>query len=1034
MKKILSKIMITVLLAAFLLTGPLLVSAAEETARMTVEDVSGNPGDSVKVIIGLENLPEAYVSGAQFKVSYDADVLELLSVDEFCGILTGGGQGTHDLKANPYIISYGDGINVINTAKSGAIASFTFKISGEAEADSKTKVTVACDQIISMSDSADEIPVEAETVTGTVTIKKATAEHEHVFGDWEITKEANCTEEGVRTRKCTECAYEESEPVEKTDHIISDWIIQKEATCTEAGSRVKTCKHCKEVFAEEVIHPAGHVLAAEIIDEPTCTAEGHSKSVCSVCGEVISEDNIPANGHTAGDWSVEKEATCTENGLRVKYCTVCNEIVESEVTEAALGHEEGEWAVETEPTCDAGGKKILTCSRCGDVIDVQYVKPLGHSYGDWTIVKEPSDGEDGLQERVCAVCGISEQKVIPGTSHEEGEHIFNGREEIVAASTCVDAGIKKIYCSVEGCDAYTEEAIPPEGHGIGEWTTVKEASCTEEGEEELICEFCGEILGSRKKTATEHVYGDWAVTKEATCTERGERSKICAICGHEISEYIFPTGHAFGEWKVTKEPGCTETGKREHNCEKCGIPESESLAAVGHQGGEWTVESEATCSEAGKKVKNCSVCDEILETEIIAKKAHSVEKWEVLKEATCQEEGTNEGTCSECGEKITFVTPKRGHIAADSPVIIVKPTCEKDGEQEIHCKYCDEVISSETIPASGHEYSDPVITKEPTCSDIGKQVQTCSICGNERQTEISPVGHSYGEPVVIKAATYNTDGKAVRVCETCGDELAVTLPRIDTAHAHDYNGIKEVIKKATCTEKGVMHVHCMDPLCDSYQTEKIPELNHRFGTWTVTKKATYAAKGIKERKCSLCGHTESASVPALNRTSIAKAKVTCPAAKVFTGYALTPVPTVKLGSKTLKKGSDFGLSYKNNKNVGTATITITGKGAYQGTLKKTFKINPKPTSLSKLSAGKEKVVVAWKKQASQTTGYQIQFSSRSDFKTQKIVTVSNAKTVTRTISGLSRKHKYYVRIRTYKNVGNTKHYSTWSAAKSVKTK
>ena len=168
--------------------------------------------------------------------------------------------------------------------------------------------------------------------------------------------------------------------------------------------------------------------------------------------------------------------------------------------------------------------------------------------------------------------------------------------------------------------------------------------------------------------------------------------------------------------------------------------------------------------------------------------------------------------------------------------------------------------------------------------------------------------------------------------------------------------------------------------------------------------------------------------------SIAKATVTCPASKVWAGWALTPVPTVKVGTVTLKKGTDFTLAFKNNKNVGTATITITGKGNYTGTIKKTFKINPKPTSISKLTGGSKKFVANWKKQASQTSGYQIQYSSRKDFKTQKIVTVSGASKTSQTVSGLATKHKYYARIRTYKAVGKTKYYSTWSATKTVTTK
>ena len=125
------------------------------------------------------------------------------------------------------------------------------------------------------------------------------------------------------------------------------------------------------------------------------------------------------------------------------------------------------------------------------------------------------------------------------------------------------------------------------------------------------------------------------------------------------------------------------------------------------------------------------------------------------------------------------------------------------------------------------------------------------------------------------------------------------------------------------------------------------------------------------------------------------------------------------------------------KRVGTVTITATSGATanYKAASKTvTIKIIPKPTTISSLSPAKGAITVKWKKQASQTSGYQIQYSSKSDFKTQKTVTVSGASKVSKKISGLAKKHKYYVRIRTYKTVGGKKYFSTWSSAKSVKTK
>ncbi|MGN0527987.1 MAG: fibronectin type III domain-containing protein, partial [Eubacterium sp.] len=99
-----------------------------------------------------------------------------------------------------------------------------------------------------------------------------------------------------------------------------------------------------------------------------------------------------------------------------------------------------------------------------------------------------------------------------------------------------------------------------------------------------------------------------------------------------------------------------------------------------------------------------------------------------------------------------------------------------------------------------------------------------------------------------------------------------------------------------------------------------------------------------------------------------------------------------------------------------------------------FTIKPKATSISSVSAGSKKFTVKWKKQSTQVTGYQIQYSTSSKFTSPKYVTVSSNKTTSKTISKLKSKKKYYVRVRTYKTVSGTKYYSSWSKAKSVTTK
>ena len=63
--------------------------------------------------------------------------------------------------------------------------------------------------------------------------------------------------------------------------------------------------------------------------------------------------------------------------------------------------------------------------------------------------------------------------------------------------------------------------------------------------------------------------------------------------------------------------------------------------------------------------------------------------------------------------------------------------------------------------------------------------------------------------------------------------------------------------------------------------------------------------------------------------------------QTFTGTAITPEPDIKYGTIVLKKDVDYTLSYTNNINVGSATLTITGKGNYRDTKTINFNIVPK---------------------------------------------------------------------------------------------
>ena len=174
----------------------------------------------------------------------------------------------------------------------------------------------------------------------------------------------------------------------------------------------------------------------------------------------------------------------------------------------------------------------------------------------------------------------------------------------------------------------------------------------------------------------------------------------------------------------------------------------------------------------------------------------------------------------------------------------------------------------------------------------------------------------------------------------------------------------------------------------------------------------------------------------------------------ITAYAATTAKSVSLSTTTYpydgkvkkpkvtakdKKGKKIAAKYytvkypSGRKNVGTYTVKVKFKGKYKGTKSASFKIVPKGTAVSSVSAGKKSFTVKWKKQATQTTGYQVQYAENSRFKSASSKTVSKNSTTSLKVNGKPIK-KYYVRVRTYKKVGKTNYYSSWSKASSVTTK
>ena len=520
---------------------------------------------------------------------------------------------------------------------------------------------------------------------------------------------------------------------------------------------------------------------------------------------------------------------------------------------------------------------------------------------------------------------------------------------------------------------------------------------------------------------TSHTYGSAVVTKQPTCTSEGTKTKTCTQCGATVTETIAKLSHSYTTTVVA--PTCTADGYTLHKCSVCGTSYKDSTTrATGHSYGNSVVTKQPTCTSEGTKTKTCIKCNATV-TETIPKTSHKYADTVVA--PTCTTDGYTLHKCSVCGTSYKDNTTKAtGHSYGNS-VVTKQPTCTSEGTKTKTCTKCNATVT-EKLPAKGHT----AVTDKgypATCATAGKTDGShCSVCGAviKAQTVINATGHKSSDWIVDKAASIGVKGSKHKECTVCKKVL-------ETAEIPALSKIS--ISKASVTLSTSTYAYDGKAKKPGV-TVKLNGKTLKNGTdYTVsysnnikvgTAKVTITGKG---------NYTGSVSKTYSIKNNFKKATVSGISTKAFTGKNITQSITVKYNGKTLKNGTDYTVSYSNNKKIGTATVKIAGKGSCTGTITKTFKINPAKQEIQKLTAKSKAFFVDWAQKGS-ATGYEIQYATNSKFTSAKKVTITNNKTDKVTVSKLSGKKKYYVRVRSYTTVKGTKYYGAWSATKSVTTK
>lgn len=190
-------------------------------------------------------------------------------------------------------------------------------------------------------------------------------------------------------------------------------------------------------------------------------------------------------------------------------------------------------------------------------------------------------------------------------------------------------------------------------------------------------------------------------------------------------------------------------------------------------------------------------------------------------------------------------------------------------------------------------------------------------------------------------------------------------------------------------------------------------------------KATITIKGIGNYK-----GTKKVSYTIVKR-SVRSATCHYKKTRSYTGRWVKPNVTLKVGKVKLKKNRDYTLVYRNNLQIGKASVVIRGMGNFTGKKTITFKIVPQTPKIQKLKKNKKSFAITYSS-GKMVHGYQMEVSTASSFavkKTQKYILNGNRFEA----CGL-KKGTYYIRVKAYYSKKGKRYESGYTSKRKIKIK
>ena len=289
-----------------------------------------------------------------------------------------------------------------------------------------------------------------------------------------------------------------------------------------------------------------------------------------------------------------------------------------------------------------------------------------------------------------------------------------------------------------------------------------------------------------------HVAGEWVTLKEVTCVENGMKARYCVTCHKLMAEMEIPApGHDYDEENINviAEPAVGVPGKGIVVCKRCGhekVVTRPPLPSPVEPETEPPVETDIPVDP-----------DPDPDQPVVPDPGHlCIFHFQVvIIDPTCTEWGRVELRCKVCGRVvIDAMIPPLGHKWSTS--IKKHPSCNEYGIIEYECVRCDETVE-EHIDVNGQHDWHTIEYVEPTCERDGKITKICRICRKEI-TEVIPKSHVWMSDIVISVSSCTHEGEIRRTCSECGETVIVQTPK--TAHRFDKDTHKCVYCKKPHTD------------------------------------------------------------------------------------------------------------------------------------------------------------------------------------------------------------------------------------------